>query len=151
MAVNKETIDPRYSIGVPEMDREHAHWIALIERFRLAAAGHLMDHIGLDAARRTLEALLEYTQQHFANEEQLLATYQYPDLAEHRAKHRELTGAVLKLRKEIAEHSSESTPLKLNLFVTVWFLEHIMTEDWKYSRFILEKQPSPPPPSPGRG
>jgi len=122
------------------MDREHARCIDLIEAFRVAAAGHLCDSAGLDAARRTLEDLLDYTQDHFANEESLLASYHYPQLAEHRARHRELTGAVLKLIKEIAEHRSGTPPLKLNLFVTVWLLEHIMTEDWKYARFIIAQR-----------
>ena len=138
--MSEEIIDPRYSIGLPEMDREHAHWIALIDQFRVAAAGHLSDAIGLDAARRTLAALLEYTKRHFASEESLLASHGYPELTAHQAKHRELSAAVKKLLDEIAEHRVGSTPLKLNLFVTVWLLEHIMTDDWKYSRYILEKK-----------
>ena len=122
------------------MDREHARWIDLIEQFRVAAAGHLMDRVGREAARKTLEDLLEYTQQHFSSEERLLASLHYPDLVEHKAKHRELTNAVLKLYKEIVEQKLDTSPLKLNLFVTVWLLEHIMTDDWKYSRFIREQR-----------
>lgn len=122
------------------MDREHAHCIDLIEAFRVAAAGHLSDSEDLDAARRTLEELLDYTQTHFANEEYLLASYQYPALAEHKARHRELTAAMLKLIKELAGHSNGTAPLKLNLFVTVWLLEHIMTDDWKYSDFIIAER-----------
>jgi len=138
--VNDATIDPRYSIGVPEMDREHARCIDLIEAFRVAAAGRLSDSVALGEAGRSLDALLAYTQEHFASEERLLASYQYPALAEHKAKHRELTGALLKAIKEVAAYRSGTAPLKLNLFVTVWLLEHIMTDDWKYSRFIIEQR-----------
>lgn len=138
--MSEQIIDPRYSIGVPEMDREHAHWIMLIEQFRSAAAGHLTDARGLDAARLALQKLSEYTQKHFASEERLLAKCAYPELGAHQIKHRELSAAVAKLSTEISEHSSSTTPLKLNLFVTVWLLEHIMSEDWKYARFILEQR-----------
>ena len=133
-------IDPRYAIGVPEMDREHARWITLIEQFRLAAAGHLLDQVGFGAAEKTLDQLLKYTQQHFDSEERLLISYEYPLLAEHRKKHRQLTDAVLKLRNELSAHQHTSTPLKLNLFVTVWLLEHIMTDDWNYAVYIREKR-----------
>ena len=141
--MNDATIDPLYSLGVPEMDREHAHCIDLVEAFRVAAAGHLADSAGLAAARRTLEELLDYTQTHFADEERLLASYQYPALAEHKARHRELTAAMLKLIRELAEHRDATTPLRLNLFVTVWLLEHIMTDDWKYASFIIAQREKP--------
>ena len=141
MAASEDIIDPRYSIGVAAMDREHARWIVLIEKFRVAAAGHLLDSVGVDAARRTLSALCDYTQQHFASEERLLAACAYPDLAAHKLKHLELVEAVAKLSREVAEHQGSSTPLKLNLFVTVWLLEHIMTEDWKYARFVRQHSP----------
>jgi len=138
--VNDAAIDPLYSLGVPEMDQEHARCIDLVEAFRVAAAGHLADSVGLAAAQRVLEELLECTHTHFANEERLLASYHYPALAEHKARHRDLTAAMLKLLRELAEHRDATTPLKLNLFVTVWLLEHIMTDDWKYASFVIAQR-----------
>ena len=46
-----------------------------------------------------------------------------------------------KLFDEVRAHKTSGTPLKLNLFATVWLLEHIMGEDDKYARFILGKPP----------
>ncbi len=112
----------------------------MINQFREAANGHLSDAVGLEAARQTLDDLLKYTEVHFASEERLLASCQFPELAAHKQKHQELTAAVQKLCAELAAHSAGSTPLKLNLFVTVWLLEHIMSEDWKYSRFIIAQR-----------
>ena len=142
--MSDETIDPRYSIGVPEMDREHARWIALIEAFRSAAAGHLTDARGISAARLALEQLSAYTRQHFASEERLLAQCHYPELGAHQTKHHELAAAVAKLAQEIEEQHGTTAPLKLNLFVTVWLLEHIMSEDWKYARFIIGQRGQAP-------
>ena len=135
-------IDPKYSIGIAEMDAQHARWIQLIEEFKAAAAGHLLEPAGIDATLHTLEQLLDYTRTHFASEERFIAAHHYPDLERHKKEHRELEAAVVKLLDEIHLHKTNTTPLKLNLFVTIWLMEHIMQEDDKYARFILGK-PAP--------
>jgi len=132
-------LDPKYSIGIPEMDAQHARWIQLIERFRAAASDHMLEQAGLDAAAHALEKLLEYTQCHFTSEERFLADRRYPGIDDHRRTHRELEAKVVALLGEIRAHKTNTTPLKLNLFVTVWLMEHIMQEDDKYARFLRGK------------
>ena len=129
-------IDPKYSIGIPEMDAQHARWIQLIEEFRHSASGHLLEHAGIAAAQHALEQLLNYTRDHFASEERFLALHKYPDLDAHKHHHRSLETEVAKLFDEIKAHKTNTTPLKLNLFVTIWLMEHIMQDDDKYARFI---------------
>lgn len=131
-------IDPKYSIGIPEMDAQHARWIELIEQFRAAAAGHLLEPVGLGAAQRALEQLIDYTKTHFASEEVFIAARGYPEVEAHRAQHRELVAEVERLRDEIRQHKTHSTPLKLNLFVTIWLMEHIMSDDAKYAQYIRD-------------
>ena len=133
------TIDPKYSIGIDAMDVQHAHWIKLIEEFRSVGSGQLSEQAGISAAAHALEHLLKFTKSHFASEERLLVAHQYPDIETHKKRHRELEAVVVKLLDEIRAHARSSAPLKLNLFVTVWLLEHIMGEDHKYARFILGK------------
>ena len=133
------TIDPKYSIGIDEMDAQHARWIELIEEFRSVGSEHLLEQAGIDAAAHALDQLLSYTQSHFASEEQFIAARNYPDLEAHKKQHRKLEAYLVKLSGEIREHATSGTPLKLNLFATVWLLEHIMQEDDRYARFILGK------------
>jgi len=138
-------LDPKYSIGIAEMDIQHARWVELIEQFRSVGSAHMLEQAGLDAAAHALEELLIYTRNHFSSEEHFLATHHYPDLDAHKQQHRKLEGIVAKLLEEIRAHATNSSPLKLNLFITIWLLEHIMQEDDKYARFILGK--SAPAPS----
>lgn len=133
-------IDPKYSIGIAEMDAQHARWIHLIEEFRAAAAGHLLEQVGVVAAQRALEQLLAYTRDHFTSEEHFIAAHHYPGLDDHKSKHRELEAAVIKLLDEVRAHKTNTTPLKLNLFVTIWLMDHIMQDDDKYARFIRSKE-----------
>ena len=135
-------IDPRYSIGIPEMDAQHARWIHLIEEFRKVGADHLLDASGFAAAETALEQLLEYTRSHFDSEEKFMAAYHYPKLEQHRQQHRALEAKVVALLDEIRAHGIARTPLKLNLLVTIWLLEHILDEDDDYARFILGKPPT---------
>lgn len=132
-------IDPKYRIGIDEMDIQHARWIRLIEEFRAVAADHLCDREGVAAARRALVALLDYTRSHFASEERFIAAFRYPGLEEHKRHHRDIEAAVRKLLREI-DDAELHTPLKLNLFITVWLLEHIMHEDWNYARYIQQQR-----------
>ncbi len=133
------SIDPKYSIGIPEMDAQHARWIGLIEKFRSVGSVHLMERAGINAAIHALEQLLKYTQSHFASEEQFIAAHNYPALEAHKQQHRDLESVLVKLLDGARAHPTGGTPLKLNLFATVWLLEHIMQEDDKYARFILGK------------
>lgn len=129
-------IDPKYSIGIPEMDDQHVRWIELIDEFKASASGHLLEHAGFVAAQHALEELLNYTRHHFASEERFIAAHKYPELESHKRNHRELETEVVKLLDEIHVHKTNTTPLKLNLFITVWLMEHIMTDDYKYANFI---------------
>ena len=133
------SIDPKYSIGIEAMDIQHARWIELIEKFRATASEQLREQVGIDAAKLALEQLLNYTRSHFTSEERLMAAHEFPGLNEHKLRHHELEAAVVKLLEEIQAHKTTVTPLKLNLFLTIWLMEHIKQEDEKYARFILGK------------
>lgn len=135
-------IDQKYSIGITEMDIQHARWIELIEKFRTVGSEHYMDSLGIDAAAEAIQGLLSYTKQHFASEEAYLSKHGYPELDSHRVKHQELESVLVKLANEIHESRASRTPLKLNLLVTIWLLEHIMKDDVVYAQFIKKKQQS---------
>lgn len=134
-------INPKYRIGIPEMDAQHARWIQLIETFRAAAENHLRDASGVAAARQALHALIEYTHSHFGSEEALLVEYNYPALDEHREMHDKLTAEIEKLFGELDTRKATIAPLKLNLLVTVWLFEHIMEHDKAYATFLRKNVP----------
>jgi hemerythrin len=129
-----------YSIGIEEMDIQHARWIHLIEEFRRVASGHLFDSTGFHAAGKALDQLVEYTKTHFASEEQLLALHNYPELAAHKKEHAEIEAKIAELREEIHVNSRNKTSLKLNLFITIWLFDHILNEDGRYAKYILGKR-----------
>ena len=136
------TINPKYSIGIEEMDAQHVRWIQLIDAFRFSGTNPLQGDAGISATRRALEKLQDYTKRHFASEEQFIAAHNFPDLEAHKAQHRRLEARVVELLHEISAPKAATAPLKLELFATDWLLEHIMQEDARYARFILGKPTS---------
>lgn len=134
-----EFINPQYSIGIVEMDAQHARLIQIMEEFRAIGTDNLLESAGIDAAEKALEQLLKYTTSHFASEEAFMARHHYPDIETHKKLHRELTAVVARLLDEARAHKTSGAALKLNLFATVWLVEHIMQEDNKYARFVLGK------------
>ncbi len=130
-------IDPKYSIGIDAVDSQRARWIQIVDRFRAVGAEHLFERAGLEAAAHALEELVRYTKSQFASEERFIAAHSYPELEAHRKKHLEIEATISNLCTEIRARSTTTTALKLNLFITVWWMEHIMQEDAKYARFIL--------------
>jgi hemerythrin len=130
-------LSAQYRIGIDAMDAQHERLFHLIDKFRETSASHLLDSVGIAAARDALEQLLEYTRLHFASEEKLLAERRYPGLDAHRALHRQIEAEVIALLTEIREHKTRTTPLKLNLFATIWLMEHIAGDDRDYARYVL--------------
>jgi hemerythrin len=130
-------IDPCYSIGIDEMDTQHARWIQLITEFSAASSGRLHEPTAFIAASSALERLVDYTKDHFRSEEEFLRKHEYPDLVAHQKQHHELERTVLNMTADIRERRSNHTPVKLNFLATQWLLDHIQREDAKYAQYIL--------------
>jgi hemerythrin len=71
-----------WSIGVPEIDREHAVLVA--DFARLIDPAHRDDH---EYQRAALDALTGHVCRHFDHEEHLMRVHGYPDLRRHAEVH----------------------------------------------------------------
>ena len=118
-----------YSVGRSDIDMQHQRLFAL--------ANTLPDALDIPTWRRLVMELFKYTRIHFSAEEQMMLENGYPKLAEHCALHEELIG-------QLAEVSAQSQPSPSTLaafkpFFFRWIIEHILTRDMDYLRFIQKK------------
>ncbi len=120
--------DSSYSIGISVIDEEHKKLLGLVNRF----LGALHTRNEKDVIKETFDSLLEYTRVHFANEEEFMANYKYPDLKEHKKEHIRLTKQVLQLNKDKNYIFSDS----IADFLISWLTGHILTSDRKYAQYI---------------
>ena len=124
----------RMSVGVPELDDDHKGLLAVINELE----GYTASDAEAELVQRTLTWLLRYAQTHFAREQAVMTSCQFPMLAEHIDEHRDFVGRV---RETIAafddDPAATSTDIRDTLiaYLQSWWRHHILSEDMKYKRF----------------
>lgn len=119
-----------FSVGVPKLDDQHKKWIDMINEMHdtlMAAEAKGLKDIG----EKTLRAIVDYGEQHFADEEKYMEEIRYKDIEEHRTLHE-----VFRLNVRANLHSIEEGELILNRDIMkemlLWLENHILFEDKKY-------------------
>jgi hemerythrin-like metal-binding protein len=125
--------DSRFLVGIEQIDREHRRLFEIAGRVHDSLSAD--DDSALDASRAAVTELLDYTATHFANEEKLMASAAYPELAAHQALHRNLLAQArdMEMRVELGERQ---VPVELNRFICRWLIDHIMDNDKKFGEFV---------------
>jgi hemerythrin len=119
---------PRFGLGVGEMDDAHKRLIHLMNQLHeQRAAGD-----GKAELRRTLKALADYTRQHFAEEEAFMASIAFPGLSQHQRIHH---GLLTNLAEHVArfEAGSGAVDEELFSFLKLWLTGHIRGIDRSYA------------------
>ena len=118
------------SVGIPSIDKEHVHWIDLINKIEYA--------ISAGNAKETLSGILdeisEYTRTHLKHEEELFAKYDYPLVQEHKKIHEKLIEKV----KDLSLQRKYILPESISALLRSWVKHHISVEDKKYSQHLID-------------
>ena len=126
--------DAKYSVGVTAMDAQHTVLFEILNQ--------LYDAMTARQDRAVLGDLLtrlsNFAHQHFAEEEQMMAAAQYPELEPHRVLHRDLLEKVedFKLRLNRKELTIS---LHLLNFLRDCLTRHIQQVDHNYSAWMNER------------
>ena len=123
------------SVGNTFIDNDHRHLIALMSNL----------HIAMDEGkgRKVLEAvlsdLIQYTQEHFKREEDVMQGMRYAEFLQHKQEHDKLTFEVLLLRKRFVNGEVHLTG-EIAMFLYDWLFDHIMKVDKKLAKAILDEK-----------
>lgn len=122
------------SVGVELFDKEHKELVRLVNDLnQLILVGDK-----ISAMEKALSGLIEYTKTHFADEEKLMAQYNYPDYQKHKDEHEKLTSRVLDFQKRLQEGKANFS-IELINFLRDWLLVHIKGSDMSYKAFFNSK------------
>lgn len=121
-------------VGVESMDDQHAILMDALNELRLS----LVHGSERKTICQHLERLIEFTQMHFENEEQLLNQEGFPGLPEHRAAHQLLLSQI-QAKLEHAKHNEAVEFQPLLHFLRGWYLEHIQGLDQSYGSWLNER------------
>ncbi len=126
-----------YSVKVNEIDEQHKKLIDMINHLETAMrAGK-----GKDALESIFNGLVDYTKSHFATEERLMTTHQYPDKTAHLAEHLALTHKALDLQRKLRQREI-GLAIPTADFLSNWLTGHILGMDIKLGAFLSAKAPS---------
>jgi hemerythrin len=122
---------PEFSVSVSVIDAQHRKLFTLGQNLQDAMrAGRGREILG-----RCLKELVEYTKQHFAEEESLLARHNYPDLPRHRLQHSQLIKKIVGFEQEFASGNALIS-IDLMDFIRDWIANHILQSDMQYADFF---------------
>lgn len=117
---------PEYTVGVPEIDRQHQYLFNLGARLGRAAEEQ---HNNGDLSA-ILKELVAYANKHFAFEEKIMQLANYENLSYHSAMHEFMRTRLTLLQAQLAK--GLLSPSELSEFMETWLTEHIIMEDMRY-------------------
>jgi len=123
----------QFVLGIESIDKQH--------RWLLNATNQLHEQIESaqpDGAvvRKILEGLVEYTVNHFIQEEELFVRFGYPELEAHQEEHDRFTRKTIHLLLNF-EKGEAVTESALE-FLKNWLVHHILVVDKAYAPFLKE-------------
>lgn len=120
-----------YSVGVEKFDKQHKVLIEILnDIFIIVREKQSVDHLG-----PVLYKLVQYTQEHFRDEEEAMAAVNFPKLDEHKAIHGKLLNEVTTYQRRLEANDEKLIP-EFYQFVREWLLTHILEDDMKYKLFL---------------
>ncbi len=117
-----------HSVNNKALDDQHQELISILNRLFIAVSKQEGDK----AIVGTLDALIGYTETHFALEEQLMQQAKYAGLETHILEHKKFTE---RLDQFCKKYLLEEKPIYFEMlsFLKTWLKDHIQVVDIKYS------------------
>jgi len=125
------TWSDNYSVGVAAIDSQHK---ALVDTLNQLHDG-MMKGQAASVTGPLLMKMVDYTRNHFADEEKLMAQTKYPSLQQHHAHHVDLTKQV---EDFVGRYDRGEITLNVKLlnFLRDWLTNHILKEDKEYGPWM---------------
>ena len=122
-------------IGVELLDNEHRKLVAAVDKLMNACR----EGKGKLEIAQTLDFVVDYTREHFRDEENLQERYAYPGIYAHKRIHAQFILTIGEIVKEF-ERIGPNTALsgKLSKTLVEWLINHIGVEDKKVGEHIIK-------------
>jgi hemerythrin len=125
------TWQPKYSIHHAHIDQQHRGLFQAAENLHKA----MMRGAGRHAVGDTLRFLLEHSQTHFRDEENLMVSSKFPGYSQHKKEHDSFRTRVIELVNSFTAGEPTITANTMR-FVNEWLEGHIMGQDAKIAAHV---------------
>lgn len=123
-----------YEIGIGSMDMQHRKIIELINKLYKV----IRKEEPSGSIEEILDEMAKYAEKHLKEEEAILKTNDYPELANHIAAHQRYLDRLKTLMPD-SKKEKEAAAKDVYVFLRHWWVEHIVAEDRKYGDFLRSK------------
>lgn len=120
--------DKNWELGIYYIDEQHKHLINMVNDISKARIGETY---------KFLSDLIQYSSEHFGDEEDLMVNAGFPDVMQHKTEHRLFTRAMLAYSFRL-NNGEDKNRLREEMceFVAKWFAYHFLQTDRKLVDFI---------------
>lgn len=123
-----------FSVNIKLIDEQHKQLFRIINDLHSA----WKENRPSEAIGNIFSGLVEYTDKHFKQEEELFDRYGYPETPSHMEAHRALVGKAVEIKDKFAKGQLKVDAEVMN-FLKNWLNNHILRVDKKYSAFLNGK------------
>ncbi|MEG3640885.1 bacteriohemerythrin [Magnetococcus sp. PR-3] len=123
-----------FTIGVHEMDTHHKKLVEIANSIMEI----IRSNMGKESLMKAVDSLVSYTEYHFRSEEQVMSSYGYPDVEEHKKLHVKLVEQVVAFQDEI-EKRDTFDGIDFQGFFSDWLIKHILNEDRRYAMHLNDR------------
>jgi hemerythrin len=121
------------SVGVQALDSDHKCLVRII---------NLLDEVhDSKEASRTIETVLDtlmlYGRFHFAREEKVMATCEFPGTSFHMAEHQGFARYISTLRERYGRKADAEMASELLQYLTGWLRHHILIQDMAFKPYVM--------------
>lgn len=117
----------KYSVGNNLIDSQHQKLVSLINELHDA----MKEARGKEVVGKILSETINYTYEHFRDEEKLMENAKFPGLPLHKIEHKKLTDQVTAFYESYKNQNALVT-IELMQFLKGWLINHIEGMDMKY-------------------
>jgi hemerythrin-like metal-binding protein len=133
---NKIEWDPNLSVGVRKIDNQHKMLVHRIKELSEAIDREENSSFLFD----TMNFLIEYTDNHFRDEEKLMEKYDYPEFESHKMKHDEFKQILKNMAQELIDKgATQKLAERVNVFLINWVIDHVKGVDQELGVFLSNK------------
>ncbi len=116
------------SVGIPEIDAEHQHFIMLVNQLNEA----IIERMDMEEIKKRMQLILDDALVHFAHEETLFREWGYPDADKHATRHAQIMKALSEIMGGFERGGVDYEWIEAGLKVKEALIGHLLNEDMKY-------------------
>jgi hemerythrin len=130
---NKIEWKDAYSLGIEEIDKQHIKLFDITN----SILALIDDEAKFETVSEKIKELIEFTDEHFRDEEQFMQDKNYQFLRTHKKRHKELVEQLAEFSTTLKSELEEGK-LKVDFidFFKNWLINHILSEDRKYALIL---------------